>query len=129
MGDGYCFNLNYVKGLEKEIEKLKKENKMIVNKQSSIPINFNPNPENYNIIKSRQINEFLIVLINYPDCINFEGNKILIYKDCNIQQLINQKTIDPHFSDSVKFYSPICRFIPTDKGWSMAISFCENYKE
>ena len=80
----------------------------------------NPDPNNYKIIKSVQINDFLLLFVNYPDCTNYEGNKILLFKDTTLKRLKRQKTIDPHFSDNEKFISPIARFAPTVKGWFIA---------
>jgi len=89
--------------------------------------NINPNPCNYKILKYKYINNYLIILINYPDCKNFEGNKILIFKDIKLKELIYKESIvkiDPHFSNETK-YSPIARFIPTKKGFEMAEKMCE----
>ena len=84
-----------------------------------------PDPNNYTILKSKQVGEFLIVKIHYSDCTSFEGRKILIYEKISIRDLINQKHIDPHFSDNKNFYSPIARFIPTCAGWKMAQEFAK----
>ena len=78
----------------------------------------NPDPNNYKIIRAREINGFLLIELQYPDCTNFEGRKILLYK-CSLINLVNQKTIDPHFFNDEKIISPIARFIPTDEGWYM----------
>lgn len=80
----------------------------------------NPDPSRYKIIKYKTIGKYLIVCLNYPDCTNYEGNKILLYKDCSIEDLKRQKYIDPHFSNSIMFHSPIARFVPNGEGWYMA---------
>lgn len=100
------------------------ENTICVN-DTTLP---NPNPYNYTIIDSKQINNFLIILIKYLDCINYEGKKILIYKNCSVEDLKKQKYIDPHFSDNKKYHSPIARFEPTEDGFKMAKFFVTNYK-
>lgn len=89
--------------------------------QSSSP-NINPNHSNFIILKSEQRDRFLILKVNYPNCNNYEGNKILVYQS-TLPQIIDQGTIDPHFSDNPNFISPIARFIPTRDGWNMAKSF------
>lgn len=96
------------------------------NSSNTISSNFNPDPFKYKIIKYSNINEYLIVMIRYDDCVNYEGIKILVYKDVDLIKLINQKHIDPHFSDSKKFHSPIARFVPTEEGYQMAIKFCNS---
>ena len=70
----------------------------------------NPNPKNYKFLKTLQIGKFLIVEMQYPDCKNYEGKKIMVYKDVTFKTLQKQKLIDPHFSDNKKFKSPIARF-------------------
>lgn len=80
----------------------------------------NPDPANYKIVKAKEIGNFLIVMINYPDCINYEGQKILLFQGVTLIDLVNQKYIDPHFFKDKKYASPIARFVPDEKGWDMA---------
>ncbi len=93
--------------------------------------NPNPDPKNYKIKgtityqKKKGAGNFLIVRINYPDCTNFEGNKILVYEDTTIRDLQKQGGIDPHFTNNTKFKAPIARFIPGIKGLFMAGLFCK----
>lgn len=86
----------------------------------------NPNPNNYKIIMSASNKKFLVVLINYPDCTNYEGNKILLYKGITLSALKAQRKIDPHFSDNANYASPIARFEPTKYGWDCAIKLMES---
>lgn len=86
----------------------------------------NPNPMNYLIYEDRKIGRYLILRIKYLDCVNYEGMKVLVYRDCSLEDLIAQKTIDPHFSENRKFHSPIARFTPTDQGMRDAVCFCEH---
>lgn len=88
----------------------------------------NPNPERFTIINWHQNGNFLILLVNYPDCTNYEGNKILLYKGCYMEDLIGQGSIDPHFSNNPKKISPIARFVPTQAGWDMAVKLIETFK-
>jgi len=83
----------------------------------------NPDPKNYRILKSEQINNYLLVVIIYPDCTNYEGRKILLFKDTTLQELFNQKLIDPHFSNNKQYKSPIARFEPTEYGWELGKQF------
>lgn len=80
----------------------------------------NPDPKNYRILRSEQIDRMLLVELIYPDCTNYEGRKILLFKDVTLSQLERQGSIDPHFSESTKFASPIARFVPTEEGWLWA---------
>jgi hypothetical protein len=89
----------------------------------------NPDPSNYEIVRHKEclvektsvsLMSVLLVEIKYLDCTNYEGNKILVYVDCTLDQLKEQKVIDPHFSENDKYKSPIARFVPTDYGWGLA---------
>ena len=86
----------------------------------------NPNPKNFKILKSEEHGNYLVIEVNYPDCTNYEGNKILVYNNVELTDLvIKQGSIDPHFSENPNFYSPIARFEPTDRGWQMALLFID----
>jgi hypothetical protein len=85
----------------------------------------NPNPANYKILRHKIVGECLVIEIQYKDCINYEGKKILVYL-CTLKDLKKQKLIDPHFSDNKKFISPIARFEPTKRGWIWASHFCKS---
>ena len=90
----------------------------------------NPNPKNYKIKKffkygkHKSDGHYLVVKIRYHGCTNFEGDKILVYEDARLTDLIGQGSIDPHFSNNKKYFSPIARFVPTKEGWDMANTFC-----
>ena len=86
----------------------------------------NPDPSNYNILRYAEIGEFLVVEIQYPDCKNYEGKKILLYDGLTINDLKGQRLIDPHFSNNKKYKSPIARFEPTRHGWNMAVFLAKN---
>lgn len=89
----------------------------------------NPNPSNYKIKKYEQDGIFLAVFINYPDCKNYEGDKILVFSNVTIEELKKQKIIDPHFSDNDEYHSPIARFQPTHNGWVLALEFIRFLQE
>jgi hypothetical protein len=81
-----------------------------------------PDPNNYKIKKHKEIGKNLLIEIQYLDCTNYEGNKILLYKDLSFDQLKAQVLIDPHFSENPNYKSPAARFEPTDAGWKMGVS-------
>lgn len=84
----------------------------------------NPDPSNYIVLKEEIIGHFMVLRIKYPDCENYEGQKILVFKNVDMTQLIWQGSVDPHFSDNPMRHSPIARFVPTEDGWLMAVAFC-----
>ena len=98
----------------------------VITKKVFINNNPNPRPDNYKILVYREIGRYLILEIKYLDCTNYEGKKILLYKDCTMKELEAQKLIDPHFSENKNFISPIARFEPTGLGWKLARSLAQN---
>ena len=88
----------------------------------------NPNPNNWEIMRSSKTGRYLLVEIKYLDCNNYEGRKILMFKDIEKQNLIEQGIIDPHFSENKQFHSPIARFEPTKEGWIMGKALCSEIK-
>ena len=80
----------------------------------------NPDPNNVKILESYQNNNYLLLKVKYPDCTNFEGMKILLFKNCTLEMLLKQNSIDPHFSNNKKYLSPVARFEPTKEGFKMA---------
>lgn len=87
----------------------------------------NPDPRNYKILHHYIQSPYLVLEIQYPDCKNYEGRKILLYKDVTLIDLINQKDIDPHFSDDKTKKYPIARFVPNDWGWRTACNLAYTY--
>lgn len=97
----------------------------VIPAESKLP---NPDPYNFRVISLVQIKGYPILHINYPDCTNYEGNKIIVFdKTLNTKRFNNIERIDPHFINGKD--SPIARFEPTERGMKMAISFVTNYNE
>ena len=86
----------------------------------------NPNPKRFNVITEKKIGDLTIAKVNYPDCTNYEGNKILVMKSKYLAKAKNKGTLDPHFCKDESL-SPVARFAPTKDGWHMALLFAEAY--
>ena len=68
---------------------------------------------------------FLLDMVRYPDCYNYEGKKILVTR----KAVNSRASLDPHFSgDSSINCGLVARFVPTQEGWEMAKAFCEAFK-
>lgn len=90
----------------------------------------NPDPSNYRIERKLELDRNTLVLeIVYPDCSNYEGRKILVFRNTPFNRLVKQGVIDPHFSNNKKFYSPFARFEPTISGWSEAVNLAKRLSE
>jgi len=81
----------------------------------------NPDPRNFSVDAMVSVNSKWILKVTYHDCTNYEGAKIMVF-----EKKPPIDVIDPHFCDSKDHISPIARFEPTDRGWKMAVQFC-NY--
>lgn len=84
----------------------------------------NPNPNRFTIWQSQDVGRFTIARVTYPDCHNFEGEKILVFEGVSVKELKALRTLDPHFCDGAHV-SPIARFVPTKQGWKYAVVFCQ----
>lgn len=69
----------------------------------------NPDPKRFVIKSSQRIGSYYVALIQYPNCTNYEGNKLLLM--CADPH--NQKEIDPHFMEGGII---LARFEPTKWG-------------
>lgn len=88
--------------------------------------NSNPDPKKYKILQYLQKNHYLLVIVFYPNCTNFEGLKVMVYEHIHSVEELIQRTngkLDPHFSK--EDISPVERFKPTNDGIQMAIKFME----
>jgi hypothetical protein len=81
----------------------------------------NPDPTNWIMNSKIQVGEYLIVEMSYPDCTNYEGRKIMVFK-CTEEDLKAQEVVDPHFGEGSLHY-PIARFEPSITGWRDACNF------
>jgi hypothetical protein len=79
----------------------------------------NPDPSNFNIAKIEQVGAYVLVKINYPDCTNFEGWKILLLRGSE-HEVRELRKIDPHFCDKCDGPWLVARFEPTMEGWTLA---------
>ncbi|KKN61020.1 hypothetical protein LCGC14_0526450 [marine sediment metagenome] len=79
----------------------------------------NPDPTNFQILKTHWAGDYLAAEVFYPDCTNYEGRKILVYNS-NKRKIYKAKFLDPHFCEG-DHISPIARFEPTGFGWDMAL--------
>jgi len=88
-------------------------------------INVNPDAAEWKIVNHQQVGDHLVVKINYPRCTAFNGDKVCVYKNMIIQDLVCWKILDPHFSQNEKYPSPFARFEPTTDGWIAAVETAE----
>jgi hypothetical protein len=85
----------------------------------------NPDPRNFEIIRSYGANGWSVVMIRYPDCDNYEGKKICVY-ETPLTYVQQADVLDPHFS--INGLSPFARFKPTEAGWKAAKKLIDKMK-
>lgn len=73
-----------------------------------------PNPLKFEIERAEVVGWYYVTLIRYPNCLNFEGKKVLILRK-DPRKMVE---LDPHFSE---FGPVVARFEPTDAGWVFAM--------
>jgi len=110
----YCNDAKELQTLRKEVQR--------INSQM-------PQPFNYRIFGHWQFGKYLVVKIRYMNCTNYEGTKILLFEGVTMDKLKKWKHIDPHFSDSMRYKSPIARFVPTPHGIDMAVALAKALSE
>jgi len=45
----------------------------------------NPDPRNFDIRCVVTIGDYIVVRVHYPDCANYEGNKIMVYEGVTLE--------------------------------------------
>jgi hypothetical protein len=86
---------------------------------------YDPNPAVYEIKSHYTYNNHVVILIHYPNCINYEGDKIIVYLNTSFDDIKSLKEIDPHFTNKNKI-KPFARFEPTISGWETARKLIES---
>ncbi len=106
-------------------EKLREENKELKAQVELMKKEFskNPNPLEFEVVKTEVHGGYIIIEATYTGCTNFEGKKLMVF-ECSPLDLFKQRGMDPHFNDKEGYHSPIARFEPTVKGWILARKMC-----
>ena len=94
--------------------------KVVSPKPAPVLFEGNPDPKNFVIERAEMIGLHVVAEVVYPDCKNYEGRKILVFKGCTIAYLAKQEFLDPHFCHNSTHPSPFARFEPTEDGWYAA---------
>lgn len=86
----------------------------------------NPDPNNFLIKWSLETNGFTIAYVNYPDAKNYEGDKLIVFRGLDKNELLSLTTLDPHFEKKSKI---IARFKPDSENIGLAISLFSGMKD
>lgn len=86
-----------------------------------------PDPKIFEIIQTCESGDFLVARVKYPNCTNYEGEKILVFEGLTAKQLKEMNFLDPHFLKTN--VNLIARFRPSYNGWHNAINFVTKMHE
>lgn len=81
-----------------------------------------PNPKNFDIIRSQRYGRNVLLEVVYPDATNYEGKKIMILEDFRYGGFTHITELDPHFKEGGNV---VARFEPTERGWQMGLIMLE----
>ena len=74
----------------------------------------NPDPKRWKLLALDTFPNAYVMLVQYLDCTNFEGKKIMLYEG-KYAEMVHR---DPHFALGTS--GPVARFRPDDTGWRRA---------
>jgi hypothetical protein len=83
------------------------------------PLPPNPVPWRFTLHRVEEFGNCVVVVVEYPDAKNYEGKKVLVYRNTTAHQIQKTRVLDPHFSE--KGLTPFARFAPTKEGIECAI--------
>lgn len=112
LGSGCECNKNYARVEERIVEK-----KVLIKEPD-------PDPRNFKVLTVKIKGVYAIVSVRYPDCTNYEGNKLLVFEGVTDAEIRTWTFLDPHFCEG-NHPTPIARFEPTLKGWALAEAMCK----
>lgn len=78
---------------------------------------------NYKTVATFVRGQWTLLKLNYPNCKNYDGDKIILLKGFKLAELEADK-FDPHFLQGNKIFG---RFEPTLEGWQAGMEFI-NYQ-
>lgn len=90
-----------------------------------------PDATNFEIIDIVEMVPHLVLVVRFPSCVDcsYEGDKVLVYRDTPLRDVVFWKKIDPHFSIAKvgphAAPSPSARFPASDAGKKHAVQYVE----
>lgn len=87
-----------------------------------------PEPDQWEVVRTETFPNACVAEIRYPNCTNYEGRKILVFKVVGGFSAVMKKNkglLDPHFFEGADYISPLARFEPTSIGWSLATTLAK----
>ncbi len=89
-----------------------------------------PDSGNYSVEDVEQCGNHIVIKVKYPNCAKctFEGNKIMVFLDVKMKEVVKWRRIDPHFRNPMEKSvteapSPAARFPGNSDGWKDALAY------
>lgn len=94
-----------------------------------------PDSQNYSIEEVEQVNDHVVLKVKYPNCTRcaYEGNKVMVFLNTSLRDVIRWRRIDPHFrapaqKSVIEAPSPAARFPGSPEGWQDALKYAGQKK-
>lgn len=99
-----------------------------------------PDPDKFEIEDSEQVGPNVVLKVRYPSCVrcSYNANKVMVYLNITLKDVLRWRRIDPHFFDSreknpVPYNtdaakhapSPVARFPASPEGWQDALEYAD----
>jgi hypothetical protein len=90
-----------------------------------------PDPDEFEVLEVEQVGKHLVAKVRYSSCTkcSFDAQKVMVFFDVKVKEVIYWKRIDPHFREPPKAGNrkhappPRARFPADDAGWAHAMEF------
>lgn len=94
---------------------------------TTVPRTSNPDPKKFKYLSLAQVKDNVVAKVQYEGCTNYEGIKIILYRNTKVVDLANAKVLDPHFTKT-GLLRPFARFEPTPEGMQAAHALAESLR-
>ena len=90
-----------------------------------------PDASKFEIEDVEQVGAHIVLKAKYPNCAKcqYEGNKVMVFLNCTLKDVLKWRMIDPHFRSSKvvpkEAPSPAARFPASPDGWVDALTYAK----
>jgi len=95
-----------------------------------------PDSSKFEIEDTKQVGKHMVMKVSFPNCkaCAYEGNKVLVYLNVDINSVLKWRFLDPHFravkpANVKEAPSPDARFPASNDGWKNAVRFATMLSE
>lgn len=89
-----------------------------------------PDSKNYSVEEVEQVGDHVVLKVKYPNCAKctYEGNKVMVFLNVTLKDVVKWRRIDPHFRAPTQKLaseapSPSARFPGNNDGWKDALAY------